>query len=162
MKSLLLLVSFALALTFSPALVAQSHSDQFAGFVVSFASTSSRKLIETRSYDRGWEADMGALDLLAKALQDEPNSTGYIFIYGARRGYRNDVVRRMECMKNYMLQRRGIPADNLRVIDGGHRKQTMIELWIAPNCSLAPVPPPPGRPKNVPFKTGGTKEHRKR
>ncbi len=100
---------------------------------------------------------MGALDLLSKALQDEPNSTGYIFIYGARRGYRNDVVRRMECMKNYMLNRRGIPSDSLRVINGGYREYAMVELWVAPNGSLAPVPRPTVRPKNVRFKRGGTR-----
>src|SRR5205807_10635354 len=93
----------------------------FVGFTVSSASTSPRKLMETRSYEHGWEADMGALDLLSKALQDEPNSIGYIFIYGARRGRRNDVERRMACMKGYLLQRRGISADSLRVVNGGYR-----------------------------------------
>jgi hypothetical protein len=129
----------------------------FVAFIVSSASTSPRKLVETRSYDHGWEANTGALDLLSNALQHEPNSTGYIFIYGARRGYRSDVVRRMECMKNYMLQRRGIPADSLRVINGGYREHAMVELWVAPQGSLAPVPRPTVRPKNVRFKRGGTR-----
>ena len=121
----------------------------FAGVVVSSASTSSRKLVEMRSFDHGWEADMAALDLLAKTLQDEPNSTGYIFIYGAMRGYRNDVARRTECMKNYMLQRRGIPDDCLRVVNGGYRKYTVIELWVAPHGSLAPGPRPMIRRKSA-------------
>jgi hypothetical protein len=129
----------------------------FAGVVVTFASTSSRKLIETRSYDHGWEADMAALDLLATNLQNEPNSTGYIFIYGAMRGYRNDVAIRMECMKNYMLQRRGIPDYRLRVVNGGYREYTMIELWVAPHESVAPVPRPMVRRKNVRLKRGRTK-----
>ena len=59
---------------------------------VSEATTSPRKLLETRSYDRGWEADMGGLDLLSITLQNEPDSTGYIFVYGAKRGYHNDVA----------------------------------------------------------------------
>jgi hypothetical protein len=131
----------------------------FAAFVVSSAQVSPRKLIEARSYDHGWEADMGALDLLSNALQNEPDSTGYIFIYGARRGYHNDVVKRMECMKSYLLQRRGIPAGSLRVIDGGYREHAliMVELWVTPKGSPAPVPRPTLRPKNVRFKRGGTR-----
>ena len=99
---------------------------------------------------------MSALDLFANALHDEPNSIGYIFVYGARRGRRNDVTRRIECIKSYLLQRRGISADSLRVINGGYRERVMIELWVAPGGSLAPVPRPTVRPKNVRFKRGGT------
>jgi hypothetical protein len=127
-----------------------------AGSVVSSASTSPRKLTETRSSDHGWEADMVALDLLSSTLQQEPDSTGYIIIYGARRGHRNDVKRRMECMKNYLLQRRGIPAASLKVINGGYREYAMVELWVAPNGSLAPVPRPTIKAKNIRFKRGAT------
>jgi len=80
----------------------------FAGFIISSAATSPRKLSENRSYDGGWEMDMATLDLLALALQAEPDATGYIFIYGSRRGYRNDVSKRMQCMKNYLIQRRAV------------------------------------------------------
>ncbi len=100
---------------------------------------------------------MGVLDLLTITLQNEPDSTGYIIVYGARRGYRNDVATRMKCMKDYMIQRRGIPAGSLKVINGGYREYAMIELWIAPNGSLAPVPRPTVEPKNVRFKRGGTR-----
>ena len=44
--------------------------------VVTLASDPPRKIIEARSYAKGWEADMGALDLLAKTLQDETGTTG--------------------------------------------------------------------------------------
>jgi hypothetical protein len=100
---------------------------------------------------------MAALDLLAKTLQDESNSTGYVFIYGGMHGYRNDVAMRIECMKDYMLQRRGIPDDRVRVVNGGYRPYTMIEVWVAPHGSLAPIPRPMIKRKNVRFKRGETK-----
>jgi hypothetical protein len=116
-----------------------------------------RKLSETRSYDHGWEADMCTLDLLSNALHDEPNSTGYIFVYGAKRGHRNDVARRVACIKSYMLQRRGTAADSLKVVNGGCRERAMIELWIVPDSSSAPVPSPTVGRRDVRFKRGGTK-----
>lgn len=106
------------------------------------ASISPRKLLETQSYDNGWEADMGSLDLLSTTLHSEPDSTGYIFVYGARRGYHNDVAKRIKCIKEYMLQRRGIPPGNLKVINGGYREHVTIEAWVAPSGSTAPVPTP--------------------
>lgn len=129
----------------------------FAGFIISSAATSPRKLSENRSYDGGWEMDMATLDLLALALQAEPDATGYIFIYGSRRGYRNDVSKRMQCMKNYLIQRRGIPAGRLSVVNGGYRKQVIVEMWLAPGGSLAPVPRPAVPRKQVRFKRGGSK-----
>ena len=124
---------------------------------VSVASTSPRKLLETRSYDRGWEADMGGLDLLSTTLQNEPDSTAYIFVYGARRGYHNDVAKRIKCIREYLLQRRGISPHSLKVINGGYREQVTIEVWVAPSGSSAPVPTPTTKPGAVNFKRGGTR-----
>lgn len=124
---------------------------------VSGATTSPRKLLETRSYDRGWEADMGGLDLLSTTLQNEPDSTGYIFVYGSRRGYHNDVAKRIKCIKEYLLQRRGVSPRSLRVINGGYREEVTIEVWVAPTGSSAPVPTPTTKPGAVKSKRGGTK-----
>jgi hypothetical protein len=100
---------------------------------------------------------MGALDLLSNALHEEPNSTGYVIVYGARHGYRNDIKQRMKCMKDYLIQRRRISADSLRVVNGGYRAHVMIELWIAPSGSSAPVSTPTVSPRDVRSKRGGTK-----
>ena len=102
------------------------------------ASDPPRKLIETRSYPNGWEADMGALDLLAKTLQDEIGATGIIFVYGANREVAENVERRIRCFENYMIQRRGIPSNRIRVMIGGYRKHATIELWLVPSGAEAP------------------------
>lgn len=125
--------------------------------IASGASTAPRKLLETQSSDHGWEADMAGLDLLSVTLQNEPDSTGYIFVYGARRGYHNDVAKRIKCIKEYLLQRRGIPPASLKVINGGYREHVTIEVWVAPSGSTAPVPTPTTKPGAVKSKRGGTK-----
>lgn len=126
-------------------------------FVVSAAQTPPRKLIETQSSDSGWEADMGALDQLSIALQSEPAATGYVILYGATRGYRNDITKRMTCMKNYLIRQRAIPPARLKVVNGGYREQVMFELWVAPDGAAAPPLAPTIKAKNIRLKAGRTK-----
>jgi hypothetical protein len=126
-------------------------------FTVCLASTAPRKLLETQSYGGGWEADLGGLDLLSTTLQSEPDSTGYIFVYGARRGYHNDVAKRIKCYKGYLLQRRGISPEHLKVLNGGYREHVTIEVWVAPNGSVTPVPTPTIKPGMLRSKRGGTR-----
>jgi hypothetical protein len=101
-----------------------------------------RKLIEARTYDHGWEADMAALDLLSNALHEEAATTGYIIIYGARRGRRGEAERRMQCMRRYLIDRRGISASRMKVIHGGYRQSSMFELWVVPAGDPAPISTP--------------------
>jgi hypothetical protein len=122
-----------------------------------FASGVPRKLINERSYPNGWEADMGALDLLSNALDDDVDATGIVFVYGARRGLRSDVKQRITCMENYLTQRRGVPANRIRVLSGGHRAHTMIELWVVPRGANAPTATPTVQPNNVTFIKRGSR-----
>src|SRR5260370_23320434 len=105
---------------------------------VTLASDPPRKLVETRSYPNGWEADMGALDLLSKTLQDETGTTGVIFVYGSNRELASNVERRIRCYENYMTERRGIPSNRIRVLRGGYRQHATIELWVVPSGAQAP------------------------
>ena len=106
------------------------------------ASEPPRKLIDTRSSPTGWEADMGALDLLSNALHGEPTATGVIFVYGSNRELAENVDRRMHCFENYLTQRRGIPSNRIRVMIGGYRKHAMIELWVVPEGAQPPQKSP--------------------
>ena len=119
------------------------------------ASDSPRKLVETLSYPTGWEADMGALDLLSKALEDEPGTTGIIFVYGANRELAVNVQRRIRCFETYMTDRRDIPSNRIRVLRGGYRQHATIELWVVPSGAEAPKPTPTlGREDVRPTKRG--------
>jgi hypothetical protein len=116
-----------------------------------------RKLVEQRSYDHGWESDMGALDLLSNALHEETDATSVIFVYGARRGLRSNVERRIKCMADYMTQRRSLPASRIRVARGGYRQYATIELWVVPRDATAPTPTPTLKSKDVRFRKRGLK-----
>ena len=125
------------------------------GAGVALASNPARKLVEIRSYPNAWESDMGALDLLANTLQDEVGATGIIFVYGANREFYQNIDRRIHCFENYMTQRRGIPADRVRVMVGGYRKHATIELWLVPSGAEVPKKTPTlGREDVRPAKRG--------
>jgi hypothetical protein len=113
------------------------------------AAIDARLLWEGRSYTGGWEADMGVLDLLSNALHDDTDATGIIFVYGAKRDARGNVERRVTCMEDYMIHRRGIPANRIRVLRGGYREHAWIALWVVPSGSKSPNATPTLRRKNV-------------
>lgn len=123
----------------------------------SSASVQSRKLVEIRLRDYGWESDMAVLDLLSNELRSAADSRGYIIIYGARRGRRGEVQTRMACMKSYMLARRGFRADQLIIVHGGFRENSMMELWIVPQGACPPLPTSTVEPEDVRFLKGRAK-----
>ncbi len=125
--------------------------------VSSSASIQSRKLLEDRLYDYGWEADMASLDLLSNELRSAADSRGSIIIYGARRGRRGEVQAIMNCMKGYMLERRGFRADQITIVHGGFRENAMMELWVVPQGTCPPVPTPTVAPEDVRFLKGRPK-----
>jgi len=123
----------------------------------SSAAAQSRKLLEVRLHDYGWEPDMAALDLLSNELRSATGSSGYIIMYGARRGRRGEVRTRMACMKGYMLERRGFRADRIIIVHGGFRENPMMELWIVPQGACPPRPAATVEPEDVRFLQGRAK-----
>jgi hypothetical protein len=125
--------------------------------VVTLASEPARKLVEARSSPNGWESDMGYLDLLAKTIQDEDGAAGIIFVYGGNDEVAQNDDRRIRCFEEYMTQRRGIPADRIRVMVGGYREHATIELWLVPSGAELPKKTPTLGREDVRPKKRGTK-----
>jgi len=121
---------------------------------ISLASGASRKYQETELYDYYWESNMAMLDGFSYELQNETRPIGYIIVYGARRGRRGEVQRRINCMKNYMLQRRGIPANQITIVHGGYREHSVMEMWIVPQGERLPAATPAVKPKDVRLRRG--------
>lgn len=65
-------------------------------------------------------------------MQNEPGALGYVLIYAGRRALIDEAQRRLERAKNYLVNEGGISAERIVTLDGGHREDLTVELWIAP------------------------------
>ena len=95
--------------------------------------------------DINCEDEYARLDNFAIQLQNEPSAQGYIIFYGGRR-FRSRLPRVGEAaaragrLKPYLVNRRGIPADRVVVINGGYQETFSVELWIVPPGAEPPEP----------------------
>lgn len=123
----------------------------------SSAAVKSRKVMEYD--DTNWEDEISRLDYLGNLLRSEPNSLGYIIVYGGRRGRRDYAKKRAACIEDYMRRRLGFNKDRVKVINGGYREGTMVEMWIVPSGECAPKATPTVAPKEVKFTKRGKEYH---
>jgi hypothetical protein len=82
---------------------------------------------------------MARLDNFFVQLMNEPNAKGFIVIYRTRRdlpGLSHGLAMRM---KDYLVERRGLPRNRVVAVDGGVAQNLTQELWIVPSGST-PVP----------------------
>ncbi len=74
-------------------------------------------------------------------LIDEPNSTGYMIIYGSRDGNKKDVARMVKMTNQIMVFRR-YDSSRVIIVDGGYREEMMIEFYVVPAGVEPPKPTP--------------------
>jgi hypothetical protein len=132
---------------------------------------------ELRKFDQmgqiNCEDAKARLDNLAIQLQQEPTAKGYIIFYGGK-SYRNFVYSRrarryvevrllprrgeakarMRPWIDYLTNNRGLETQRIKVIDGGYRKEPMMEFWVVPSGALAPKPTPTLSEKEIKFRKG--------
>src|SRR5438105_10540785 len=89
------------------------------------------------------EDEMARLDNFAIQLQHEPQARGVIIFYGGKtfRGklpQRGEAEARAARLKPYLVQRRGIPANQIIVISGGYDEEWRAALWIVPPGASMP------------------------
>src|SRR5882724_2845447 len=83
------------------------------------------------------EDEYARLDNFAIQLQHEPQAKGVIIFYGGKtfRGRlpkRGEAEARAARLKPYLVRRRGIPASQIIVINGGYAEEWIAQLWIVP------------------------------
>jgi hypothetical protein len=89
------------------------------------------------------ENEMARLDNFAIALQNEPSAKGLIVIYGGRR-FRGRLPKQDEAnaraarLKIYLVERRGIPKDQIMVVNWGYTEDWHVQLWIVPHGATIP------------------------
>ena len=84
------------------------------------------------------------LDNFAVQLQNEPASTGYIFVYAPE----EPAKRTLEVAKEYLINTRGFAAERIVTIYGGRNdvlSEPRVQLWLRP--------PGAPRPKTARFKS---------
>ena len=119
--------------------------------VLAFSVTGSASLAPISKFDEfgdiNCEDEMARLDNLAVHLQNEPGAKGLIIFYGGRRfrgrlPKRGEAAARAARIKPYLVQRRGIPAAQVIVIDGGYAEEWHVEVWLVPGGASMPAPQP--------------------
>lgn len=86
------------------------------------------------------------LDNFAIQLENEPGSQAYIIAYDKR----NDKAQaRADRARTYLVSKRGIDSDRIKVVDGGARINSEVELWIAPTGANPPKPTPTASPDKM-------------
>jgi hypothetical protein len=87
--------------------------------------------------------DKARLDSFAIALQNEPDSQGYIILYQGtdRDSMRNKKVEVLgKRALDYLVKNRGIDPRRIVITNWGNRVKTTYELWIIPPGASPPVP----------------------
>ena len=117
---------------------------------------STRPIGPTRLFDEfgdiKCEDEMARLDNFAVQLQNDPSSKGLIVFYGGRRfggqlPKRGEAEARAARLKPYLVERRGIPTDQVMVVGWGYTEEWRVQLWIIPRGASIP-----DRQTTIPFK----------
>lgn len=131
--------------------------------VLAFSMSGSASTAPTGKFDEfgdvNCEDEMSHLDNFAVQLQQEPSARGVIIFYGGRRfrgrlPKRGEAAARAARIKPYLVQRRGIPTDQVIVIDGGYAEEWKVDLWVVPKGATIPAPFPTVPVKDIRFRKG--------
>ena len=109
--------------------------------------------------DLNCESEMAHLDNLAVNLQSAPGNKAVIIFYGGRRfrgrlPLRGQAAARVARIKTYLVQRRGIPAESVIVIDGGYMEEWKAQIWLVPPGASMPTAQPTVPVEKVRFRKG--------
>jgi hypothetical protein len=89
------------------------------------------------------EDEMARLDNFAVQLQSDPAAKGLIVIYGGRRfrgrlPMQGEADARAARLKAYLVERRGIPRDQVMVVNWGYTEDWHVQLWMVPHGATIP------------------------
>ena len=107
-----------------------------------------------------WEEAMARMDAYAIQFQNEAGSIGVIIVYGGQQGRRGEAQAWSKCLKDYMVNRRGLSDGRIVLMDGGYREALTAELWLSGGKAYMPTPSPTVDAKKVKFRKGKVKNWR--
>lgn len=94
-----------------------------------------------RLYDYGdlpLDVERKHLASLARELQAAADSQGYIVVYGGRCAAETQALERAERAKEWLINKHGIEASRIVIIDGGYRETSTTEIFVGPIDATLP------------------------
>jgi hypothetical protein len=83
--------------------------------------------------------ELAYLDLLAKALGDNPSSRGFLIGYRKSDLPPGAFLRHLYGYVDYLVNMRGIVANRVAVIEGNIKPDTFTEMWVVPAGAAPPI-----------------------
>lgn len=96
-----------------------------------------------------FDDDKARLDNLAIELQNTPDATGYLFVYGGKNSRVGQADRLGARTLDYLTKTRGLDSQRIVVVNGGYRDTDFYEFWIVPQGAQPPQPSPTVQPGDV-------------
>jgi hypothetical protein len=107
-----------------------------------------------------WEDAMARMDNYAIQLQNETAAIGVIIVYGGQYGRRDEPQAWGKCLRDYLINRRGINTDRIVLLNGGYRESLTAEMWESASKEYTPTLQPTIDAKKVRFRKGKIKNWR--
>lgn len=104
------------------------------------------------------EQEKQRLDNFVTALKDQEGA-GYIISYGGKRARVREAIERAQRARNYLIKVRNFPRGQLKAINGGHREESLVELYVMTPGGCPPKTTPTIDPRDVQIVKGA--KHKK-
>ena len=111
------------------------HMDQLSG-----QTTDEPTVHEDDGSGLSFEEDRPRIDLFAKNLKRNPTVKGYVIAYGGLVSYKNEAAIRLRCIRNHLIAAHNISPSRLKLIDGGHRVEVSVRLYLVYPDDPEPTP----------------------
>ena len=77
-----------------------------------------------------FEEDKPRIDHFAEDIKRNHTAEAYIIAYGGLVSYKNEARIRLGCIRSYLQTAHRISRSRLKLIDGGHRPEVSVELFL--------------------------------
>lgn len=89
------------------------------------------------------------LDKFATLLRQDTANQGYVMVYAGRRSRLSEAELKASRIKNYLVKMRAVESRQIVTLDGGHREQATVELYLVPPGAKPPLSTPTLKPQEA-------------
>ena len=98
--------------------------------------------------DISFASEKFLLDNFSLTVSDR-KGMAYVIAYAGKRARPNEATERANRVKQYLVNVRGLPAEQIKVIDGGYREKRDVVLYVVSEGVCPPIPLPTIDPRDV-------------